>query len=242
MALRDKLSGMFHRKDNGPRPVEVELHSARNGDTHKPASMHEIKQGYGEVIQTMASLRQHLDEQSQRSDQMLRMMDGLPELLRSIPEQTRVQTQLLRAIASQLDSQNTTNGHLTEAIQSLSKAADKQDHTLGQVREHLAAESNTRKELHAGIVTLNSTLESVEASNFAARDALRTVTEQQQERDEQVRSMFRRSQRLNTAMTLVSWALAIGALAVAGYVAFEVVDRGSITGGSGGAAQATQQP
>ncbi len=42
--------------------------------------------------------------------------------------------------------------------------------------------------------------------------------------------MFRRSQRLNTAMTLVSWALAVAAPAVAGYVAFEVVDRGNITG------------
>ncbi len=84
MALREILSGMFHRKDRTDA-VHVQLHTPVNGDTHRPASIHEIKQGYGEVIQTMASLRQHLDEQSQRSDQMLRMMDGLPELLRPSP-------------------------------------------------------------------------------------------------------------------------------------------------------------
>jgi septal ring factor EnvC (AmiA/AmiB activator) len=203
-------------------------------------SIAEVKQGYGEVMQTMSALRQHLDEQSNRSAQLMHMMDGLPELLRSIPEQTRVQTQLLRAIASQLDLQNTTNGHLTEAIQSLSKAADKQDHTLGQVREHLSAENTARKELHAGIIALNSTLESVEASNFAARDALRTVTDQQQQRDEQVRAMFRRSQRLTLAMTIISWALAIGALAVAGYVASGVVNQN--TSNTGNAPAAPAQP
>ncbi|MEM7577798.1 MAG: hypothetical protein AAF328_10010 [Planctomycetota bacterium] len=217
--IKEKMGSLLGKmRGNGPaRHYDVaRLENMPDQEQKKQVTIAEIKQGYGEIVDTMQALRSHLDETQKRQAQMASMMEGLPAVLSSLPEATRTQTQLIKAIGSHLESQNTTNGHLTEAIQGLSKSADRQDATLGDIRQHLAGDADTRRELHTGVLALNSTLESVEASNLAAKDALTSAQEQARQSEQRMAELYRKGQRTNLVMLLLSAAMvaaAVGAVA-----------------------------
>jgi ABC-type transporter Mla subunit MlaD len=224
--LKDKVSSFFTWSRKGKPPVEVQVARREGGEAEAPPSkevtLAQLKQGYGEVVDTMKSLRTHLEQQGQRSEEVLGLMRDLPEVLKSIPESTRTQTRMLEAIHSNLERQNETSGHLTSAITGLAAAANSQEKALTEIRANLAEDQDTRGRLNDGIAALDSTLGHVAESNAATRDSMGAVVEQTRVNDERMREMYQRSQKMNTAMVLLCLALATGALALGGYMAMMV--------------------
>ena len=79
--LKDKVSNFFSWARKGKPPVSVEV-ARREDDPDAPPSkevtLQQLKQGYGEVVDTMKSVRTHLEQQADRSEQMLHLMRDLP--------------------------------------------------------------------------------------------------------------------------------------------------------------------
>ena len=225
------------RRDKGPVKVAPRAHEAEAGDagdnipaanaagSGRDVSIAQLKQGYGEVLDTMQSVRRHLDDQAQRSDRMIHLLEGLPEVLRSLPEQNKTQTEMLRAISDNMARQTETTGQLSSAITSLSTVGENQQKTMNDLQDHLRAEDVARRELREGIGTLDETLGQVRESSESSRATLETITHQAKQRDDAIGEMFRRSQKTTSAMMAVSWALAIVALAVSAYVAVQVTQQ-----------------
>ncbi len=218
--LKERMGSLLGKmRGNGPQRYDVTRRDELvDGEQRKEVTIAQLKQGYGEVVDTMQALRSHLDETQKRQAQMATMMEGLPEVLRTLPEATRTQTQLIKAIGAHLESQNTTNGHLTDAIHGLSRSATKQDETLGEIRDHLTEESGTRRELNTGVLALNSTLESVEASNLAAKEALSAAQEQARRSEERMAELYRKGQRTNMVMLFMSALMTAAAVCVAAWL------------------------
>ena len=107
--LRAKLASMFGRG----KTTGMEL--ARQENTRQ-ATLNQLKQGYVELVDTMKSVRQHLDEQSARQERLMAVLDGLPEVLATIPQTTRTQIETLEAIRGSMDRSNQTNEALSMAI------------------------------------------------------------------------------------------------------------------------------
>lgn len=222
--IKDKVSSFFNWARKDKAPVSVDVTRRDNADepdeaTKKEVTIQQLKQGYGEVVETMQSLRTHLDQQSQRSEQMLELLRDLPTAIRSIPESNRTQTSMLEAIHENLDRQNQTTHQLTEAITGLATASAHQQRSLAAIDTHLAEEHESRGRLGEGVATLNDTLGQVTASNAATRESMGAVVEQTRVNDERMRNMYQRSQKMNTMMVLLCLALATGALALGGYMA-----------------------
>lgn len=219
--IKEKMGTLLGKmRGNGPaRRYDVARREQMpDQEQRRQATIAEIREGYGEIVNTMQALRTHLEETQKRQVQMARMMEGLPAVLSTLPEATRTQTQLIKAIGAHLEGQNTTNGHLTEAIHGLSRSANQQDHTLGQIREHLAGDADTRRELHTGVLALNSTLESVEASNLAAKEALAAAQSQARQSEERMAELYRKGQRTNLVMLLLSAAMVAAAVAAVAWL------------------------
>ena len=224
-----KISNFFSWARRGKPPVSVEVARRDSPEASNQVTLQQLKQGYGEVVDTMKSVRAHLDQQADRSEQMLMLMKDLPEVLRSIPEGTKTQTRMLEAIHANLERQNETSSHLTSAITGLAAAAASQEKALTSINDHMAEEKDTRDRLNDGVSTLNDTLGHVMDSNSATRESMGAVVEQTRVNDERMREMYQRSQKMNTAMVLLCLALATGALALGGYMAMLVTKMTSTT-------------
>ena len=103
--IKNKMTGLL-AKLRGDRPVSLDVQRVEDGgpEQRREVTVAQLKQGYGEVVDTMAAIRGHLDDQRGRQDRMEQMLSGLPEVLKAMPEAARTQTQLVKAIGAHLES------------------------------------------------------------------------------------------------------------------------------------------
>lgn len=235
--LKNKVGNFFAWALKSKEPVSVDV--ARREEPQQEVSIQQLKQGYGEVIETMQSVRTHLEQQADRSEKMMELLNGLPEALQSIPESARTQAGVLQAIHTHLEDQNQTSKQLTEAITGLATASSHQQRTLTSIDTHLAEGHESRNELNQGVAALNDTLGEVKQSNAATRDSMGAVVEQTRVNDERMREMYQRSQKMNTMMVILCLVLATGALALGGYMAVLV---SKVVSDQAGAAAVEQMP
>ena len=236
--IKNKMGAML-AKLRGDKPVELDVRRVDDGGAdparRREVTVAQLKEGYGEVVDTMAAIRHHLDDQKGRQDRMEEMLAGLPEVLRAMPEAARTQTQLVRAIGAHLETQSHATGQLTEAIHGLSQTSRKQDATLEGISEHLVEEKETKRELNTSVLSLNAAMEGVEASNLAARDALAASREEAQRREERLVQMHQSGQRTNTVILAITGLLFLATIVVVVLFLAGVI---TLPAGMGGAAAA----
>ncbi len=208
----------------------------------REAMLVQLQQGYGEVVETLKSLRDHMEEQSARSDRMLAMMGGLPDLLRSIPETNKRQTQTLEAIRTHLQHQSESTAQLSGALTDLAGVTTEQHKAMDELHQQLAANRASGEALRDSLGILAESMEHVTDSSKANVDAVNRIAEQSARNERHTGTLFRRSQRHATAMSAVSWALALVALAVSAYVAVMITNLQPNRISTPGAAQAGLAP
>ncbi len=211
------------------RPVEVDPHTHSNSSNRslstragREATLHQLQEGYMEVVDTMQALRSHMEEQARRSDRLLNMMEGLPDVLRSIPESNRNQTDVLKAIQGQMRTQTETTGQLSSALSGLSDATTHQHAALGELQKQMQTSNEQGASLRDSLGILSETMEHVTEASQSNVDAMDRIAEQTRNSDQRLRDLFGRTQKHTTVMSAVSWALALAALSIAGYVAVMV--------------------
>lgn len=205
--LRQKFGSMFKRS-GGSDVVKREENS-------REAVLTELRQGYGKLVDTMQDVRGHMEDQARRSDRIIEVIEALPEVLRAIPESTDRQNQMLEGLTHSLRAQNKSTGELTNALGGLAKATQSQEASLTTMHDRLngtlAQGEQSQRAMIDGIEKMSGAIVGVTQDQRDGRNTLAIVAEQ-----------TRRQQKQMLAMTGVSWALAVVALGVAGYVAIMV--------------------
>ncbi len=234
--LKQKLARMFQKQrtsggDGGGTATATAVEvSPRSGRETTGA---ELKRGYNEMLDTVQALRRHMDEQAQRSQRLLDLMEGLPEALRSLPELTRHQTRTLEAIHGQIQGQSESTQRLGTALSELATATSHQQAAIGQMHDQMQANRQSSDALMDSLGGLSETMGRMTDASRANVDAVNRIAEQTAANESRTTELFRRSQKHATAMSAVSWSLALAALAVAGYVAVMVGGRAGTVADAG---------
>jgi hypothetical protein len=188
----------------------------------KETPMQQMQKGYNEMIDLMGAVRGHMELQSQRSERLLNVLEGLPQALQSLPETSRNQTRTLQAIQTNLEQQGKHNAKLSDALNGLSTTTSQHQHAMTAVGKQLDAGHQRSEQMLNSFSSLSTTLDRMGESNEASTGLLRQIAEQESKASQQVRELFTRNQKHMTTMSVVSWSLALIALTVAGYVAVSV--------------------
>lgn len=209
--IRERFKSMFKRRKSS----EVVKREERG----REAVVNELRRGYGQLVDTMQSVQAHMEHQSKRSDRIMEVVEALPEVLRSIPESARQQNKTLESLAESLRVQNQSTGELTHALAGLAEATRRQEQTLTGMHDRLndtvSRGEETQQSMLGGIQQMTGAIEGVTRDQQAGRSAIAQVADQS-----------RRQQKQMMAMNGVSWALAVLALGVSGWVAVKLVDGG----------------
>lgn len=217
--------------DHAAEPIEVPVEEANGlveSDRNRNANYTDLpaasssRKPYQQVTDTLHALRQHMARQNERADRMMEMLEGLPEVLKSIPETTRTQTQILQAIQGQLQSNEQTSTQLSSSLNSLAQATAQQEQAMGQLFDQLEHSRQNSSNLKQGLDDLSETLLEVGQTQQRSTELLETVSTKNQDHTDTLQQLVARHQRQNTIMTIISWTLAIVSLGVAGYVAIVV--------------------
>lgn len=200
-------------------PVVVEPPARKSP---KENAIEKLQRGYEELVDMMGHVRCHLAQQSERSERLINMLEGLPEALRSLPEATRNQTRTLETIQTSLSQQSSHNARLAEALNGLARTTSHHEQAMSAIGQQLDASHQRSEQILSSFTSLSGTLGKMSDANEASTGLLRRITEQESQAADQVKQLIMRNQKHMTTMSVVSWSLALVALTVASYVAVSV--------------------
>ncbi|MEM9416707.1 MAG: hypothetical protein AAGA29_14700 [Planctomycetota bacterium] len=217
--LRQRLGGMFSRKPKNDGTSEV----VKREENSREAVINELRQGYTELVDTMAAVRTHMADQAQRSDRIIEVIEQLPEVMRSIPESNHRQNETLAGLTQSLQTQNHSTQELTRALGGLADATRQQEQSLAGMHDRLnntlSQTEAVNHEMAAGIDKVTGAIEGVHEDQRTGREVLAEIAGQSQ-----------RQQKHLMAMTGITSAVAIAALCIAGYVAVMASRSSNIAG------------
>ena len=216
-----KLGSIFawNRRNKSGNGEVVRMEDGRDTEAAKQVTLSELRRGYGEVVETVKAVRQHLEEQSQRGAQMLEVMQALPELLRSTSDSNRQQSKVLEALQESVARQARSSSDLSGALASLASATGKHEHVLQAVGRQIEAADATRAAVGDRLAALDATMRQVDEGARASSTTLKSLADEAKANDSAIRELVKRNTRQVALFSAVSWVLAIVALAVAAYMA-----------------------
>ena len=140
--LLERLGNLFRRNGrDGDLPLSDTTHALEHRSTFlrpwakRDAAINNLQEGFTTLTDLMSTIRQGLEQQSKRQDELLAYLSHLPEALRTLPETSRVHGETLRAIHQQLEQQNIQQDKLTEILDRVSNNSSDQRKTLDEVRD-----------------------------------------------------------------------------------------------------------
>ena len=187
------------------------------GNAKREQSVNQLQEGFTEVVDLIRTVRVHLDQQADRSDRLLSLMENLPGALEAIPEASRNQSRMAESMASHADQQNKAITRLNETLGSMATASEHQSQVMGVLQQQIESSRRTDEQLLGSFSAVNQTLIQLSQSSQASVQTLRKVTDQSDRSSQRIEDLMRRNSRTMTTMAIVGWTLAATGLGTAAF-------------------------
>jgi chromosome segregation ATPase len=216
-----------HREDELPladnnRGIEPRSTFLRPWNKYGPA-IHQLQEGFGTLTELMTAIRENLDRQGKRQDELVTYLAHLPQALQALPESSRIHGETLRAIHQQLETQNTQQEKLAEILQKMSSTGGEQRETLGEIRDRVESLRQTDEAISSNLSNLGSALQSVSQNSATGAQVLDQMRERIDTRDGQLERILQRQGTRFTTMLAIAIFLSIAALVAVGVVGYILI-------------------
>ncbi|MGD1277336.1 MAG: hypothetical protein ABR964_08945 [Tepidisphaeraceae bacterium] len=185
------------------------------------AAIAQLQDGFQLLTELMSTIRQNLESQGRRQDELIMHISALPKVLETIPESTRMQGETLKAIHQQLVSQSEQQQILGEILDKLAESGGDQKDLLEGVRERMETLQHQDQAMADSLNTVSSALESTSRNSAASADVLRTMRDNLASHDNELESLLQRQASRFTTMlatAILLSVMAVMAVVVLGYL------------------------
>jgi chromosome segregation ATPase len=230
----NRISRLFKRParpngngDSAEPTVTVETRSvALRPWRRNQAAITQLQQGFASLTELMTSIRQHMDAQGRRQDELLAHLSALPRVMESIPESNRLQGEALKAIHEQLLHHANQQETLGEILQKLSEAGGEHKELLDGLRERVETISYQDKAMAESLNTVGSALESVSRNSAASTEVLGHLSNNLRTRDGELEQILHRQGSRFTTLLVIAIVLSVAALASVSVFAYLLMHNG----------------
>ena len=187
-----------------------------------------LQRGIGALSDLLVSLRDNMERQSQRQEELLGHLSTLPEVLRSIPESSRVQSEALGAIHQSIEQQNSQQSKLGDILDRLSVADSQQGRTLEALQQTVSSLNEHDQTISLNMQSLGISLESVSNNSESSARVLEQLRDNSARRDGELERVIKRQNTRFTTMLTVAIVLSVAALSAVstfGYLAYEALSK-----------------
>lgn len=189
-------------------------------------AIEQMQSGVNALTDLMGTVRESLERDSDRQDELLNYLSKLPQAIESLPETARVQGEMLRAMQISMDQQNSQQNKLAEVLERMHQAETEQRETLLSVRERVDTISLHEEAIGNSLASVGEALQTVSSTSQASAAVLESLRENLGSRDNQLEGVIRRQNVRFTTMLTVAIVLSMAALTavvVFGYLGYEAL-------------------
>jgi hypothetical protein len=202
-----------------PAPIEHRSAFLRPW-ARRDAAIENLQAGVGALTDLMSGIRDHLERQSQRQDEMLGYLSALPEVLRTLPEGNRVQAEALRAIHQQMERQTQHQTQLAGVLEKISQADGRNARTLDALQDHVNSMHQHDAAISRSLGGVGEAMASMSMNAEVSASVLKHLRDNIAVRDNDFEKVLNRQGNRFSMLLSVAIFLSIAALAVAGVVGY----------------------
>jgi chromosome segregation ATPase len=187
-----------------------------------------LQQGFGTLTDLMAAIKANLERQDQRNEELLNALQQLPQILQSVPETNKLQTETLRAIHQQMEQQNNQQTKLAEILDRICDADAQQSSTLEALRDRVETLTEHDQSIASNLNSVGSAMTTLSQNTQASTEVLSQMRSNIDERDRQLENILHRQGTRFTTMLAVAIFLSIAALAAVAtmaYLGYEMINK-----------------
>lgn len=186
----------------------------------RDAAIGQLQEGFNTLTDLMSSVRDHLDRQSKRQDELIGYLSHLPETLQQLPESNRAHGEALKAIHQQLASQNTNQEKLSEILEKLNTKGLEDREVLDEVRERVETMRQTDQAIADNLTSVGTAMQSITRNGQTTSQVLEQMRDNLDSRDGQLERILHRQGTRFTTMLAIAIFLSVAALVAVSVIGY----------------------
>jgi ABC-type transporter Mla subunit MlaD len=236
-SVTDTLPPDGHHDDNGSASdgsselSHVHSVDASRGTFLRPwakrdAAIGQLQDGFTALTDLMTAVRETLDKQNERQDEMMQVLSNLPEVLKSIPQSSAAQIETLRAVAEEVKQQNVRSGKLGEILEKVAETGSDQREMLDGLRERIENLNEQDRNIADSLTGVGSAMQSVSRSSETSAQVLEQMRDNVNSRDGELQRLMHKQGARFTTMLAIAIFLSIAALVAVCVMGYLVIMKG----------------
>jgi hypothetical protein len=197
-----------------PQNIEPRGWFVRPG-AKRDAAINKLQEGFGNLSDLMASVRDNLERQGERQDQLLKYLAHLPTALEGLPEANRIHGETLKAIHEQIGQQGAHQEKLGEILEKLHESGGEHKQVLDDISTRVETMRQTDEAIAGNLNQVGASLETVSKHSATSAQVLEQMRDNLNARDEQLQRMLQRNSHRFMVMMVVTLLVAFAAIFVA---------------------------
>ncbi len=194
----------------------------------RDAAIQNLQSGFMTLTDLMSVIKANLERQDQRNEELLNTLQQLPAILQSVPEASKLQSETLRAIHQQIESQNAQQTKLGEILTRICEADATQTSTIDSLRARVESLAQHDQAIASNLSSVGTAMSSLSENSAVSANLLHQLKQNSAERDRELEKILHRQGVRFTTMLAVAIFLAIaalGAVATMAYLGYELLNK-----------------
>jgi DNA repair exonuclease SbcCD ATPase subunit len=178
----------------------------------RDAAINQLQDGFTTLTDLMSTVRDNLERQNRRQEELVQYLSHLPEALQSLPESNRMHGEALRAIHQQLENQNSQQQRLAEILEKINTKGLEDREVLEEVRERVETMRQTDQAIAENLHSVGNAMQTINRSSQTHAQVLEQMRDNIDSRDGQLERILHRQGTRFTTMLAIAIFLSIAAL------------------------------
>jgi hypothetical protein len=179
--------------------------------TRASASIDLVESRLSAVTALMVALRNAIDQQAQRHDELLNYLSQLSQALQAIPDTSRVQSEMLRVLHQQIAYQNAQHKQLSEVLRKLSESDSQQHDIVEGLRERVESVYQADQLISTTVSTMDTAVKQMSLNSDTTALVLQRLRDNLVNHETELDRSIRRQNRL--VLVALGLCLAVGVVA-----------------------------
>lgn len=186
----------------------------------RDAAIENLQHGLSAVGDLMSGIREHMEKQAKRQDELLGYLSHLPAALESLPESNRAHAEALKAIHESMNRQGVQQSKLGEILERITQADGQTGRTLDALSDHVEQLRRHDEAVAQNLNQVGDAMENLGKNTAASAAVLEQMRDNTASRDGEIERILQQQGNRFTTLLAVAMFLSISALIAAGVIGY----------------------
>jgi DNA repair ATPase RecN len=171
-----------------------------------------LQDGFHTLTDLMGAIRENLEKQGKRQDELLGYLSHLPKVMETIPESNRIQGETLKAIHQQIQFQNDQQKTIADILGRISESGGDQREMIDELRQRVENLNEYDQAIAENLRTVGAAMQNVSQNSTASAQVLERMRDNINTRDGELERILHRQNSRFTTMLAIAIFLSVAAL------------------------------